>query len=54
VADTTEDAWSKGYNAGANREPETSNPYIGKLGQEWLEGWREGGDPDREERERDS
>lgn len=48
------DAWHKGYDAGANRDPESSNPYReGPLYHQWLDGWRTGIDPDRDERERD-
>lgn len=53
MAVTVENAWTEGYNAGCEREPETANPYSGKLWHSWLDGWREGSNPDREERERE-
>lgn len=52
MTDTAEQAWHKGYNAGANREPENNNPYSkGNLFHAWLDGWRKGFDPDSDERE---
>lgn len=54
MPNTVDQAWHKGYNAGANRQPENSNPYRkGMVFHAWLEGWRKGMDPDHDERDRD-
>jgi ribosome modulation factor len=55
MADTAEEAFHKGYNAGANRDSEGSNPYTaGKQYAAWIEGYRKGIDPDLDERDRDN
>jgi ribosome modulation factor len=40
--------WRQGYNAGANLEPVSSNPYFGFQHEQWLDGWHTGIEPDHE------
>ncbi len=52
MADNKEKAWHAGYDAGANREPETANPYKGESEYyAWLDGWKKGIDPDFDEKD---
>ncbi len=41
-----EKPWREGYNAGANLEPVSRNPYVGLQHRQWLDGWHAGIEPD--------